>query len=375
MTTPTARVLLTNLTVDEGSLVDKGDNPEAHVVLTKSAPTGVLAKLKAWAAGVWKQEAGGGEDAPKTTSAILAEQEFVDQFADLKSAFMESVASILCSAPTTQTGVMLRVSVDEFAERAKALIDAAGMGATESAKRASRVFDTLLDAAIAEARGDVTKRAAFAGAVIALDGLRVFKEGGYMKTLAEVMAALSPEDRKVVEEALAAKAAPAAAQKMGDGKDPACKAAPETPPALSTEVQKQLDEVAKRAEKAEAEVTKLRDEKRTAEFVTKAQALNLTGQDVNTLAGVLRKAADAGIGAELDSLVAALSAQAKAGEALMQKVGIKGGADPGSPEGQILKMAEEVRKADPKLSPQQAYVKALEKNRELGAEVLTSAGR
>lgn len=133
---------------------------------------------------------------------------------------------------------------------------------------------------------------------------------------------------------------------------------PEPDPAITT-LQKSLDEVSKRAEQAEQMVQKLRDEKENREYVEKAGKLGaLPGVTADDFGPLLRKIAGALDEEEFGKLEQAL----QSANETIRTSGVfgefgRGGSGSTTVEAQVTEKAEEIRKADPSLSAQQARAK------------------
>jgi len=385
-----AKVRLTNLTINEGSFVGAGDNPEAHITLFKNkgddvpenndddgtAPEGlfskIAARLRKWAG------------SPKTTSQIVAERAFADEFYKLRSAFMESVWSILDLSDPDEMAGMMGKTVNEFAAAAKRMIAAVGKVDAVKAADLQAIVDQMTTAVAVDAEKSDTPsaqsidRAALADIVVKLEAFEFpagvaaptdtpTQEPPVKKSAAEILAAMPADERAAVEAHVkAAAATPTPAEKS-------------TPAdVVPASVQKAIDELtktsadlAKRLEASEAETKKLKDEAETAQYVEKAR--KFPGLDVNKVAKQLKGAyaVSKEQGEELESLFAAQAAQAKKGQKRLTNS--VGSSAPGevdtnkaaAAETAMAKRIGEIRAAEPKLSKEQAYAKALEENPDL----------
>lgn len=405
---------LTNLSITEGSLVDAGDNPEAHIKLfkhkhesgtptpatstTAPAPT-MFAKLKdrlaKWMGG-----------APKTTNVIVAERKFREDFWNLRSAFMDSVYGILDLADPDELSTLTGKTVAEFAAASKVLV--ATMKRLDVDKAAD--FEAII-AEMTEALGEqdpLTKaapgspvrdiqRAVFAAAVAKLEAFEPPDDDGSTdpttkespvtkpaqpvnKTFEEIIAALPEGERATVAAKLAA-GTPAPAPVVDANKAlPTDTALEAMEKRLRAEMQKGLDDANKRADKAEQETTKLREEAEHAGFVAKAR--KYTGLDTEKTAKQLKAAYKRSKeeGDELASLLDAAHAQAAKGRTRLTTT--KGSSAPGGPaddvakdaENQLQRKADEIHKASlstvNKLTPQQAYAQATVENPRLYEAIL-----
>jgi hypothetical protein len=362
---------LVNLEVDEGSPVDKGDNPGAKIVLVKNAPggDGVFARLK----GVWdrfvRKDYGSEMEAslPRTTSQIMAANQFMQDFCTLKMAFIQSIRSIMESAPAESMGPLLKKSVEEFSAGAADLAKAAGI--TKSAELDAILKDMQDTAAVAE------KRDSFASAVEKLGaygephnspvpdqgGGTTDKEQGMEKAAITFEAALKgisdPAVKAAIEAELAKAKQPVAA--------PVIAAAA---PTLSDEVTKRLEKAEKDAAEAKAQVAKLEAERLDGEFLAKAKSFQVPGMDHASVAKTLKDAygVSADAGKSMEQAYAALTAQVKQSNAIFKSIGRAGippnGGSDASPHLQLVAKAAEIQKVDPKMTKEQAYRTAAQQN-------------
>lgn len=135
----------------------------------------------------------------------------------------------------------------------------------------------------------------------------------------------------------------------------------------ATAAKSELEAVQKKATESEAEVIKLRIAQRDAEF-TKRAAEQYAHVPIKpeVLGPVLRKIAD---GEKLDekeqeTLGKALAANGQA-HRLLEEMGVSGGDAEGSALAKAQAKADEFRKADPKLTPEQALAKVYQEDRGL----------
>ena len=132
-----------------------------------------------------------------------------------------------------------------------------------------------------------------------------------------------------------------------------------------------LEKAEKRAEEAETETKKMRDEQRAREFLAKAAEYeHLPGVVPAEFAPILSKIAKALKNEEWEKLAEILKAADKAIEDgdLFREIGR--GESPDAGGSNLVKLnakAEELRKADPTLTKEQAFTKALKQNPELYA--------
>lgn len=333
MTTPT--VELVDLEVLEGSPVDKGDNPPAVISFWKGA--GLMDRMKA----VWARMTKGSAEKmydgphtemeqPRTVGQILAMKEFAEAFYALKGAFAQSVSSIMEMAPAEQMGSMLTQTVAEFNERASAL--AASIEGTQKSADLTGLLKSL--------EGAVGDQEAFAQAVEKLEGFEPME-----KAMAE--------------------------QKPVTPETPAVTPASEVtaPTAEVIKAQQELAEVTKRladAEKvaadAKSQVAKMEDERVAKEFLEKADKLDVPGLTKDEVAKSLKTThlASAEAGATLERAYAAMAAQVKKNDQITKSIGSAGNPADNqlTAHGQLVMKADELRKQDPKLTKEQAFVRA-----------------
>jgi hypothetical protein len=139
--------------------------------------------------------------------------------------------------------------------------------------------------------------------------------------------------------------------------------------AATEQFRKEAEEVRKRADKAEQEVQKMRDEQANAFALAKATAMlgDLSGKP-EELAPIVKKLTDAEV-ATLDKVLAGGRA-ALSDASLLKEIG-HSTPRPGSPEESIEAAASALLKVDPKLSKAQAVTKALEANPALYTQTIT----
>lgn len=383
--TNAATAELKDLTIEEGSPVDDGDNPPAKIAMmkgkgddgtttvepgsdeeaTKAARDGFWTRLKKWA-GVSISKDGYGP--PRTVGQIVAMDEFRDKFWKLRMAFVDSMNSILQgSADTEQMNGMMAQSVKEFSDMCTAM--AKPLGATKARELAAIIGDM----STATVAGGTSKRRDFVGAMQRLEDFD-FSPGADAPTPADetnnadkentmsnktekttagveaIMAKLSPDERKVMEDAIKAAPVPAPAKVE---EDPALKGA--------------SPELLKRMQNMEAELAAMKDKDTDGTFTAKARALDVPGADVADVAKQLRNANTAGGSAAVELLektLRALSAQARKGNLLMEKMGIAGKrtettGGPSTADELVKQKAEELRKSNPKLTAEQAYARVI----------------
>lgn len=408
----TATHRLVGLQINEGSLVDQGDNPEAHIVFFKRKPqettmpapapsTTPAHKLGGWRsllewAGIAKKKPASTTtttaekdyyDGPRTLAQILAADRFNEEICKLRWAFMDSVRSIMSSADPTSIAPLMQKSVAEFGVLAQQLVadlKKRHPEATDAAANAEKFVDILARlTAQANAHAETAKaapskpddEAARLLFVKTLAELEAFElpfnpapqetempaDTNATKSLEDIVKALPEAERTQLAKELADLKAAAAAAK-------ASPAAPAPAPAPATggdDVQKQLADLQKQAADAKAEVAKLRDEKAYEGFVAKAK--DIGAGDVQEVATLLKGAygRSAEEGASLEKVLRAQAAQlAKAQSILTKTLGSSNNAAAGSLDEKIGEAVKAIQKAKPTLTYEQAYAEAIIANPE-----------
>lgn len=135
--------------------------------------------------------------------------------------------------------------------------------------------------------------------------------------------------------------------------------APKAPEAVIPEaVQKQIDATEKRAKEAEDRVQKLEDQREVEQFIAKAKDLSLNADDFGSILRKISKAVTPDEMKKVEQTFKALAAQVK--EAGLYKEIGRGGSGAATEADQEVKAAvDAVRKADPKLTQEQAFGKVM----------------
>lgn len=349
--------------VVETSMVNEGDNPEAHVMALKARAEqdaarsdGFLARVAKWG-GVVAEKFGFGQ--PRTTNQIRAAQKFEEEFRALRWAFVDSASSIMeCAAPT-KMGEMMAQSASEFSEGVKALVAQMSAGDASKARDLLSLVERLtVEAdALKAAGGALEKRAPVAASLAALDAFQ------FQIVPAETPTGGAPATTTTEEHdpMTTAKTAPtAAAPAQNDA---------ETLKAVLARIETLEQENAAnkaRAESAEATANALKaslaekdSEKQDAEFTAKAKALAVG--DVAVVKGILKTAFSVSpeAGAALENFLKGVQAQLAKSDAVLSQqrgVGVKDAAD-GSEA--FKSAAEEVDAKAKELMAKDATVKSL----------------
>lgn len=388
----TAKVELLDLQILEGSFVDKGDNPEAHIAFFKCAPE--QADKAHWTTAQVNElpdssflyiEAGGTKDEDGKTVPrslrhfpVKGSDGMVD-LPHLRNALSRIPQSTLPDSVKETIAEEARMMLERAQKNGeeyegeqepkvpRTLAQIEGEQKIDDAKQKmmQSVYE-ILDAAdpamwpsmISQSVSHLADMLSAMGhnvqkISVRKDGSNTVKAtetGGKMKTIEEILASLPEAERAVVSARL----------------DETTKAA-----AAGVEVEKRLVDLEKRAADAEAEVNKMRDEKLTAAFVVKAKEIG--GGDVAQMATLLKAAYGRSEeeGRSLETMFRAMATQAKLGASLFKTVGSSAaGVDDASPEAMIEAETQKILKADPTVGYHAAYRLALGRNRDAYAKTL-----
>lgn len=311
--------------------MDKGANPQAHVVLFKrdEKKPGLIQRVKSLFGKA------------QTFSEVREAQEARCEWWELVDAFSASVKSIISENPDNATELMMQ-SATEFVEAVKPLIPQ--LEGTDVHLRANGTL-TAVEAAIE--KGDIAKIA---------DAIQEPDEGKEVEkhmTLEEILKGLPEEQRKVIQDEL---------DKLTEKEDPI-----EQKIDLPEDVRKRIEEAEKRNTELEKRLNEQIEKAEIAEFVKKAETFtNLPNMKPDEFGPVLRNLSKV---EGYDKLETVLVAANKAlGESELFKAK---GEDGGIENGALAKLqakADELRKSDPKLTREQAFAKAVEDNPDLYAE-------
>jgi hypothetical protein len=381
---------LKDLEVTEVSLVDRPANPGAKVLLFKRAEpneppvTEASIKERLWnmvkglfvgepKGGIVPQSAIAKEDGAKDFDATLEArraEERVDgmmsELWDMHWALRESIASIVRDDSLADKKAAVADSVAQFQQKVSdhldnlATVNLAKKGKKISAERLQRLqaMRDELDKLIAEA-----DNAGNGG---------VEKGSGTME-VKEVLKGLPDDQRKLVEAELAKVAT--LEQKVADlskGQEE-----PKTDDVLKNadpEVRKRFEDLEKRLKEAEDLAKAEKEAREHAEMVKRAEAYSGIGP-AEDVAKMLEQAyaISKEHGENLEKTLKAAQERIDKG-ALFAEVGTDGPAA-GSAVAKIEARAAEIRKAEPSLTKEQAFAKALESDPELYAEYQQEAAQ
>jgi organic radical activating enzyme len=372
---------LVGLTIKEGSLVDNGDNPHAHVVFFKRAPEDEPMPQPATAS----TSKGYGYDQPRTLGQILGAQKFASAIQDLRWAFMDSVSSIMGSSDPTTIAPMMSKSVAEFGAEAEKLV-------AELKSRSGDTTDTAKGARVTEIVAQL-KAQTITEKSIPPDGGAPASVLATLALLDDVVGKASPpattekssmpENTKPTALADAIKALPAdvaaaiETEKKAAIDKAVAEAVAEAMKAKQPEVEgvaKQLADIEKRAAAAESEVAKLRDEKLTESMVAKARDIGIG--DVDETAQTLKSAfaISPEAGAQIEKTLRAAAEQAKhAQKVLTSTAGSAATFTKGSPEARAEELVDALVKAKPSLTREQAFVEVAREHPGLYSELAAQA--
>jgi hypothetical protein len=389
--TDSAKYELSDLEIFESSLVDSGDNPEAHVKLFKAAedvseessseestekshPKNILKKVWEWVAGAPDNEVVSKMGPPRTTGEILRSQQFETDFSKLRAAFMESVDSILEYAESAEVSALLQKAVQEFSDEASSMTSEIAKREPCKADSFRKIVDQM--GAVVSNNNDAAEReirAEFAKAVAALDAFEVpktvQKESEEMTTekIDETESGVTAGEVNVeaqnetqVEASVQADTATVETEKNAD----------------SVAFEKRMVELEKRAANAESKLAVMVEKERTAEFIQKAKAIVPGGIDHAELGDALKSAHGHSQqeGERLEKLFSALGAQVEKGS-LFKVVGSDAPVGKsGNAHVELENIAKEILKAahmaGEKMSFAESYDKAMIAHPHLAVEAV-----
>jgi len=341
---------LTDLKIEEVSMVDAGANPRAHIVFYKGAKMGMIDSLKSWV----------GIDKAKTTGELLRESETMQELFKLRMALEQSVHDILNEETGDEQVSLLQRTVQEFSDRAKEVTSVSAgkgyggfMSTVEKVLKASDVPDFNQDgkAALAEALSELAELDLTVSKKVESEEKSMTEKT--VKTFSEVLEGLEETQREVIKSEIE--------RVQGEAIEQTKNAAPvvkaEQP--VEEDVLKGLPEdVRKRIENAESRVAKLEKENLRTVFVEKSRDLDVG--DFESVADVLEALSsnpEAMVKAE--QILSGISARLKKTELMAEVVGSAN--SEGKPEDRsdaITKRAKEIE-SDDKVAYSEAYKMAM----------------
>jgi len=352
---PKAKRKLKNLIIHEGSLVDRGANPHAHVRLFKMEQDmdkgGFIERLKSWA----------GINKARTTGELVSQADFYREFGKLRSAFQMSVAEILDEEDGDAQTSMLQRSLEEFTERANELQEKRG-GKDEALMKCLGVLTELSEKGnFAEA-----ERVRLAKVVEEIEGLGPTEEEvdnsevSMTKevTFEGVLADLDDAQKSAFIEA--------AKQHLTKNEEKENVDKTEVPES----VRKRLEDAEAVAKKATEDLAQLQAENERAQYIAKAKELHV-GVDTEELGDAFYQIAKADKSAfeKVEKAFRAASEQLAKNSVITEELGSEGeGKDLGAKD-KLDEIAKEIMKSNDKLSSYDAWIEAGRRNPDLYEQV------
>lgn len=376
-TAPAQTYLLENLRIKEISLVKRGANQHAKMLLWKSADgsPSLLGKARAVLARIL-----GKTDEPRTTGEVLQDQMVWQAYWQHRDALDTAIVEISCAdIPSDEKARKVLTSIQEFAAAAEAAL---------SSVPAAKVFLTKLDDAFAAFGEDAIRKDAWDVEAFRTTLSDVEKRHGLVRPPRTVDAASpsapsSTDNTPAADDAAKENTMPAPVEQprtMGTHNQgqpapaqPATFGAPAQPTKTAVEcpgcakqftaeehvakaravldpaVQKQLDEATAETKRLAKENADLRKDTLRKECETKVDGYLLPGMDKAVAVGRLLKAHESGDKddvAALEQLFAATTAVVKAHNAITRPRGFTGGDPrPDTAAGELAKRAQDVAKA------------------------------
>lgn len=348
--------LVSDLRIIEGAFVDDGDNPEAKITFFKSRDSDDGEPVPNDVKYDWR---------PATTSEIIAARKFHAAFHDVRCAYLDSLNQIMWMQPG-EMAASLTQTTNEFIAETRALLQ--GFKAHPGLVAEGEKLVASLKSAAESSDGEAIKHAVEGFDVTNPQESPMPMPNTAPTSLEAVLAAMSPDARKAVQDQLdAAKRATEDAQKAANA------AAEAAVKAKDDAVAAQIKAATDAATKANEELAKLRDENTTREMEAKARAIGVG--DVPAMTTLLKSAyaRDPKEGEALEQQFKAMAAQAKLGmKPMLRSVGSdnsQGAPSTGKArddaDEQLNVKARELMKATPSLTFQRAYDQAAQENPDL----------
>jgi cell division protein FtsB len=351
---------LTDLVIKEISLVDDGANPGAHVEIVKSRQgdggtvldairqSPLFASIVKGVYAADKQDAKTFNEALAEIDAMRRADEKISAIWRLYDAFMTSLRSIVADKAIDNKKAAIRESAEQFkaalTELAPQIVEKALSGGVPDDPDAPATAAAFLQETIMNLE-ELTKSLEAAEAKLTELEKRATDAEAEVKKLKDDNAAKDAEIAKL--------------KTPAPTEEDLVKALPES-------VRKMVQDSQKQAADALAEVEKMKTQAETTEAIAKARTYGIG--DAAVLGPIMLRIAKGKSTAEdataIEAVLKAAAAQAKVSP-LFKSQGNGGDENGGDPEALLKAKAEEIRKANPKLSFAQAYTQATEENPDL----------
>ena len=342
MTEAPKRYRIKNMRVDRASIVPKGANQGAHILLWKSdegAAKPILVRAREALAKMF------GYGAPElevaaTTAQVAARNEFFEDWCEAREAFEQAASSIIKAGGPAMLP-MLRTSCEEFLMMVEAaangdknipleMMDAALSSMAADTSGIAKSADLTLED-VKKTLDLIETQANFTGRSAAPEGAETMSILKSAVTLSTIIAALPESDRATVEKEIADKVA----------------LAKSTPDAGEVQkLAKQLEEEKASRANLEKQFADAQDRTLTKELAVEVGGLHIPGLTVDE-AVTLLKGKDAVL---VRKMFAAATVEKKATAKLLKEVGHSEDVDPESAIGTVEKLAKEKMAKDPKLT-------------------------
>ena len=418
-------VELTNLKLNEFSTVDQGDNPEAHIVMTKrdedadkagkkpEAKTGhtmkpeeedkadmgvdgkkpkkeedkgMGRKKSLWerfsdAVGLTRKgprtvseilgnaafEAGFEEAHKRSTSEILQADEMRQGFFKVQMALMQSINEIMMEAEPQEMAPMLSKTVSEFGSEIDNLMSEIGKRDEKSALKLTSILDRMSAAVSNEGEMPADKLAEFEDALADLEKDFEFPhetspEVEMTEKIDNFLKSVTAEELELLREKVTPAADTTKTADEGTSEDDIMKSLP-------PEVAKMVTDAQATAAKALADAEALKAAAQEAEDIEKVREWGIAGANVKDVAKMIGEARKNGTLEETEKTLRALAAQAEKGREFLES-NIGSNAQETESSKSIESMAKELMaetnkslgRGERPLTFQQAYVKVLHAN-------------
>lgn len=386
------KVQLTNLKLNEFSTVDAGDNPEAHIVLTKRQEEeddvpqtkSLFAKIVSAIKGEHPREPRtfneilGSADFQKatkeymgrTTGQILAQDELRSGMWKVQNALTESVQEILMFAQPEDMASKLSDSVKEFGDHIEMLMGDLRKRDSASASKIASILDQMSAAVSTEGEMPAEKLASFEDALASLEKIELpaaveetRKENKMPQpNFNEVLAKLDPSEADTIKTHLDEAVKSAVASALEEAKKSVDDDDGDVLKGLTPEARAVVAKARKDAADAVAKAEKLESANKRSSMVAKARKMD-AGVDVEKMADVLEliDVADTEKAQSAETVITALIEQAKKGRELLTQTKGRTVVETEASKS-IETMAKELQSKDPSMTFQKAYAAVLKAN-------------